>query len=93
MQITDYIKSGEPFDKAGGYGIQGAAAKFVDRVEGPYDNVVGLPMAEVRAALEKLGLAKLIKSIRNFANGLNLTSKQNSIVGENKAVRQRKRSS
>lgn len=55
-EITDYIKTGEPFDKAGGYGIQGAAAKFIDRLDGPYDNVVGLPMAEVRAALAKLGL-------------------------------------
>lgn len=55
-EIADYIKTGEPFDKAGGYGIQGMASNFIDRLEGPYDNVVGLPMAEVRTAIAELGL-------------------------------------
>ena len=41
-----YVASGEPFDKAGGYGIQGRAAGFVRAVEGSYTNVVGLPLAE-----------------------------------------------
>ena len=43
-QIEDYIHTKEPYDKAGGYGMQGEAKKFVDRIEGDYYNVVGLPM-------------------------------------------------
>jgi septum formation protein len=45
--IAWYVASGEPFDKAGGYGIQGRASRFVTRVEGSYSNVVGLPVALV----------------------------------------------
>jgi septum formation protein len=43
-EIERYIASGEPFDKAGGYAIQGNAGGFVARVEGPVDNVIGLPV-------------------------------------------------
>ncbi len=50
-EIEDYIASGEPFDKAGGYGIQGGAAQFVSGVEGSYSNVVGLPMERVTELL------------------------------------------
>lgn len=46
-EIDAYIESGEPFDKAGGYGIQGAAAAFVTRLSGCYFNVVGLPVARI----------------------------------------------
>jgi len=46
-EIAAYVASGEPFDKAGAYGIQGLASKFVTRVEGCYFNVVGLPVALV----------------------------------------------
>jgi septum formation protein len=46
-EIGAYVASGEPMDKAGGYGIQGLASKFVERVEGCYFNVVGLPLARV----------------------------------------------
>lgn len=46
-EIHDYVASGEPFDKAGGYAIQGLASKFVTRIEGCYFNVMGLPIGRV----------------------------------------------
>jgi nucleoside triphosphate pyrophosphatase len=46
-EIQDYLASGEPFDKAGAYAIQGLASKFVTRIEGCYFNVVGLPVPMV----------------------------------------------
>ena len=53
-EITNYIASGEPMDKAGAYAIQGGAAKMVRRVEGSYSNVVGLPLCEVIEALGEI---------------------------------------
>lgn len=55
-RIQAYAASGEGFDKAGAYAIQGRAAGFVSRIEGSYSNVVGLPASELVAALESLGL-------------------------------------
>jgi septum formation protein len=49
--IRDYIASGEPRDKAGAYGIQGLASRFIPRIEGSYTNVVGLPVAAVSRLL------------------------------------------
>jgi septum formation protein len=46
-EIDAYVASGEPMDKAGAYAIQGLASKFVDRIEGCYFNVIGLPLALV----------------------------------------------
>lgn len=46
-QILDYIKSGEPMDKAGAYGIQGLFAAYVSGIEGDYNNVVGLPVGRL----------------------------------------------
>ncbi len=54
-EANRYVASGEGRDKAGGYGIQGAAAAFVTRIEGSYTNVVGLPLCEVVMALRTLG--------------------------------------
>ncbi len=45
--IEAYVASGDPFDKAGGYGIQTDGVFFVDRIEGDYNNVVGLPLASL----------------------------------------------
>jgi septum formation protein len=46
-ELDAYVASGEPMDKAGGYAIQGLASKFIDRIDGCYFNVVGLPVALV----------------------------------------------
>jgi septum formation protein len=54
-EIEDYIRSGEPFDKAGGYAIQGRAGRYITRIEGCFFNVVGLPLARLYALLRSLG--------------------------------------
>jgi nucleoside triphosphate pyrophosphatase len=55
-EIEAYVRSGEPFDKAGAYGIQGKGADFISKVEGSRDNVMGLPVREVLAALARHGI-------------------------------------
>jgi septum formation protein len=54
-EIRDYIATGCPFDKAGAYAIQGGAAHMVQKIEGSYTNVVGLPLCEVVDALRVIG--------------------------------------
>jgi len=54
-EIAWYVASGEPRDKAGGYAVQGLASRFVERIEGSYSNVVGLPVATVYRMLRRLG--------------------------------------
>src|SRR4029077_19649030 len=54
-EIEAYVKSGEPFDKAGGYAIQGRAGRYIPRIEGCYFNVVGLPLARLYTLLGELG--------------------------------------
>ena len=55
-EITAYVGSGEPMDKAGAYAIQGLASRFVRRIEGSYSNVVGLPVALVYDLCKRAGL-------------------------------------
>lgn len=54
-EIHAYIATGCPMDKAGAYAIQGGAAYMVERIEGSYTNVVGLPLCEVMEALRRIG--------------------------------------
>jgi septum formation protein len=53
-EIASYVASGEPMDKAGGYAIQGLAAKYIEKIDGCYFNVVGLPIALVYRHLKDL---------------------------------------
>jgi septum formation protein len=53
-EIEAYVASGEPMDKAGAYAIQGQASKFIDRIEGCYFNVMGLPLAMVYKHLNSI---------------------------------------
>ena len=54
-EISGYLSSGEPFDKAGAYAIQGIAARFIPRIEGCYYNVMGLPLAHLLTELREFG--------------------------------------
>jgi len=53
-EIAAYVASGEGNDKAGGYAIQGQGGMFIDKIEGSYSNVVGLPMALLRDMLKEM---------------------------------------
>jgi septum formation protein len=55
LEINAYVASGEPFDKAGGYGIQGRAALFVEHLAGSYSGVMGLPLCEAGELLRQVG--------------------------------------
>ncbi|HEX4784505.1 MAG TPA: Maf family protein [Candidatus Sulfotelmatobacter sp.] len=54
-EVRQYAASGEPFDKAGAYAIQGKASRWIPRIEGDYSNVVGLPVALVYRMLQESG--------------------------------------
>ncbi len=54
--INAYIDTGEPFDKAGGYGIQGLAGKFISHIQGSYSGIMGLPLYETTMLLRKAGI-------------------------------------
>lgn len=57
-EVEHYLDSGEPFDKAGAYGIQGFGALFVKRINGDYYSVVGLPVSRLTRLLRELNLAR-----------------------------------
>jgi septum formation protein len=54
-----YVKTGEPFDKAGGYAIQGIGSFMIESIRGSYTNVVGLPLCELIEMLKRLGAVKI----------------------------------
>ncbi|MCI0348392.1 MAG: Maf family protein [Acidobacteriales bacterium] len=56
QEIERYLKSGEPFDKAGAYATQGLGARFVERIDGCHFNVVGLPVSRVYQMMKRLEL-------------------------------------
>jgi septum formation protein len=58
-EITRYCATAEPYDKAGGYAIQGLAAIFIERIEGSYSGVMGLPLAETAELLKQGGMPVL----------------------------------
>jgi septum formation protein len=58
-RIADYVATGEPLDKAGAYAIQGLGALFVERIDGNYSNVVGLPLPLSRRLFAELGFELL----------------------------------
>lgn len=58
-QVEAYVDSGEPMDKAGSYAVQGLGSVLVERIEGCYYNVVGLPIPKLVRMLERLGISIL----------------------------------
>jgi septum formation protein len=60
-EIADYVQSGEPMDKAGAYAIQGMASRWIERIDGCYFNVVGLPVPRVNRMMRALEAATEIQ--------------------------------
>lgn len=60
-EINAYVESGDPLDKAGGYGIQTMGGLFVEKIQGDYNNVVGLPISRLYQTLLKLGVIEFAR--------------------------------
>lgn len=61
VEIKAYVKTGEPLDKAGAYAVQGLGAVFIEKIDGDFFNVVGLPLCALTESLEKFGIYVLKK--------------------------------
>ena len=72
--MSHYWDSGEPADKAGGYGIQGLGAAWVSRINGSYTNVVGLPLAQTLALINKMQVKEIQEDKAEVVNLLKLDS-------------------
>lgn len=53
-EIDEYVKTGEPMDKAGAYGIQGMGSQFIHSIRGDFFNVMGLPIGAMKEAIEEI---------------------------------------
>jgi len=62
-EMNVYVQTGEPFDKAGGYAIQGAAGTFIEGIKGSFTNVVGLPLGKLRTLLLQFGIDPLRRQV------------------------------
>jgi septum formation protein len=73
--VAWYVETGEPADKAGAYGVQGLASRFVERIDGSYSNVVGLPVSVVARLLRAVAPAGAFDDARPTPeNGADLAS-------------------
>jgi len=68
-EIEWYVKTGEPFDKAGGYAIQGIGSFMIESIHGSYTNVVGLPVCELIQMLNRLGAIEIADDGWQMADG------------------------
>ena len=62
-EIERYVDTGEPLDKAGAYGAQGEGARLIERIDGPFLTVVGLPLDQLAPLLRELGLSRFIEGL------------------------------
>jgi septum formation protein len=69
VEMEWYVRTGEPFDKAGGYAIQGIGSFMIQSIQGSYTNVVGLPLCELIQMLTRLGAIKIADGRWQMADG------------------------